>query len=321
MTDRRADLVLEGGGAKGVALAGAIAELDDAGYRFQRIAGTSVGALIGALLAAGMPARELEATARRLDLTEVAPPSRWARLGRWPRKLAVLLELGIHDHRPLRAWLTALLDSYGVRTFDDLRIDDPEGDLRPERRFRLVVTAADVTRGRFVRLPWDASDYGLDPGELLVADAVAASAALPLAFEPVRLRTRGGREAVLVDGGLVSRFPIDIFDRHDGRTPRWPSIGLKLSAVPAPNGFRIRHPVDGPFSYLNALLNTTVNSWDQRHLEDPSILARTVFVDTSDVSTLDFSLAPQLRHELVDRGRAAARAWLEERPIPDGPAI
>lgn len=310
----RADLVLEGGGAKGVALAGALGELDAAGFRFQRIAGTSVGALIGALVAAGMPPAELAGMARRLDLGTIAPPSRWSRLGRWPRRLAVLFELGAHDHQPLRAWLTRELARYGVRTFDDLRIDDPDSGLRPERRFRLVVTAADVTRGRFVRLPWDAADYGLEPGELLVADAVAASAALPLAFEPVRLRTRGGQQAVLVDGGLLSRFPIDVFDRFDGRPPRWPTVGVKLSATPAPEGFRIRHPVHGPWSYLNALLATAVASWDERHLEDPAVLERTVFIDTSDVSTLDLSVTAQTRHQLVDRGRAAARAWLDARP-------
>ncbi len=313
----RADLVLEGGGAKGIALAGAIAELDDAGYRFQRIAGTSVGAIIAALLAAGMSPRELETTARQLNLNEVAPPSRWSRLGNWPRKLAVLFELGVHDHRPLRRWLTRQLAAYGVRTFADLRIDDPDGHLRPERRFKLVVTAADVTRGRFVRFPWDAADYGLDPGELLVADAVAASAALPLAFEPVRLRTGSGRHAVLVDGGLLSRFPIDVFDRFDGLPSRWPTVGLKLSATPDADGFVVRHPVHGPWSYLNALLGTAVASWDQRHLEDPAIIDRTVFIDTSDVSTLDFELSPRLRDDLVDRGRAAARVWLSSGPEPE----
>lgn len=310
----RADLVLEGGGAKGVALAGAIAEMSDSGYRFQRIAGTSVGALIGALLAAGMPMAQLEATARRLDLNEIAPPSRWSRMGPWPRKMAVLFELGVHDHGPLRAWLTEQLAEFGVRTFADLRIDDPGGNLRPERRFRLVVTAADVTRGRFVRLPWDAADYGLEPGAMVVADAVAASAALPLAFEPVRLRTSEGRHAVLVDGGLLSRFPIDVFDRHDGQPARWPTVGLKLSATPEPDGFVIRNPVRGPRSYLNALLKTAVASWDQRHLEDPTVIDRTVFIDTSDVPTLDFSLSPRLRAELIVRGRRAARAWLDEHP-------
>ena len=39
-----ADLVLEGGGVKGIGLAGAVLALDQAGYRFQRVAGTSAGA-------------------------------------------------------------------------------------------------------------------------------------------------------------------------------------------------------------------------------------------------------------------------------------
>jgi NTE family protein len=309
----RADLVLEGGGAKGVALAGAAAELHDAGYRFARVAGTSVGALVGALLAAGMPPPELAAMARGLDLVTIAPLSRWSRLGRFGRKLAVLFERGVYDHAPLRRWLTRELARYGVRTFGDLRIDDPEADLPAGRNYRLVVTAADITRGRPVRLPWDAVDYGLDPDELPIADAVAASAALPLAFEPVRLRTATGDEAVLVDGGLLSRFPIDVFDRTDERPARWPTIGLKLSAVPEEGGSLIRHPVTGPLSYLQALLATAVASWDVRHLDDPAVIARTVFIDTSDVSTLDFSLPPEVRDDLVDRGHVAARTWFDDR--------
>lgn len=309
-----ADLVLEGGGAKGVALAGAAAELHDAGYRFQRIAGTSVGAIVGALLAAGMPPAELEAEARRLDLIAIAPLSRWSRFGRWGRKAAVLFELGVYDHGPLRRWLTRELARFGVRTFGDLRIDDPDADFVSGRNYRLVVTATDITRGRPVRLPWDAAQYGLDPDELMIADAVAASAALPLAFEPVRLPTPSGDDAVLVDGGLLSRFPIDVFDRTDGRAARWPTVGLKLSAVPEEDGFVVRHRVTGPLSYLQALLGTAVASWDVRHLDDPAVVDRTVFVDTSDVSTLDFSLSRELREDLVDRGRAAARDWLADDP-------
>jgi NTE family protein len=311
----RSDLVLEGGGAKGVALAGAVAELHDAGYRFQRIAGTSVGALVGALLAAGMPVPELEATARRLDLARIAPLSRWSRFGRWGRKAAVLLERGVYDHAPMRRWLTRELARYGARTFGDLRIDDPDGGLADGRNYRLVVTAVDITRGRPIRLPWDLADYGLDPDEFPIADAVAASAALPLAFEPVRLRTADGEEAVLVDGGLLSRFPIDVFDRTDDQPARWPTVGIKLSAVPDDAGFVVRHRVTGPLSYLRALLGTAVASWDVRHLDDPAVVSRTVFVDTSDVSTLDFSLPQHVRDDLVDRGRTAAASWLAEAAV------
>src|ERR1700727_1821372 len=47
-----ADLVLEGGGVKGIGLAGAILVLAEAGYRFPRTAGTSAGAIAAVLVAA-----------------------------------------------------------------------------------------------------------------------------------------------------------------------------------------------------------------------------------------------------------------------------
>jgi NTE family protein len=44
-----ADLVLAGGGVKGIGHAGAVAALRDAGYTFPRVAGTSAGSIVGAL--------------------------------------------------------------------------------------------------------------------------------------------------------------------------------------------------------------------------------------------------------------------------------
>ena len=51
-TSERADLVLSGGGVKGIALAGSVSALINAGYQPHRISGTSAGALVGAVLAA-----------------------------------------------------------------------------------------------------------------------------------------------------------------------------------------------------------------------------------------------------------------------------
>ena len=55
-----ADLVLEGGGVKGIALVGAISVLEERGYGFRRVAGTSAGAIVGALVAAGHARRRPE---------------------------------------------------------------------------------------------------------------------------------------------------------------------------------------------------------------------------------------------------------------------
>ena len=86
-----------------------------------------------------------------------------------------------------------------------------------------------MTTGQLVRLPWDYRRvYGLDPDEQSVADAVRASMSIPFFFRPVTLTSAAGRTSTLVDGGLLSNFPIDSLDRRDGKTPRWPSFGVTV---------------------------------------------------------------------------------------------
>lgn len=66
-----ADLVLEGGGVKGLGTAGAVLGLLDAGYRFQRVAGTSVGAVAACFAAAGADSARFRDIVGRLDLSRV----------------------------------------------------------------------------------------------------------------------------------------------------------------------------------------------------------------------------------------------------------
>ncbi len=58
--DKRVDLVFEGGGVKGIGLAGAFSFLDDHGLEPQRLAGTSPGAITAALVAVGYCGDELK---------------------------------------------------------------------------------------------------------------------------------------------------------------------------------------------------------------------------------------------------------------------
>ena len=71
-----ADLVLEGGGVKGVGLVGAISVLEEHGYEFQRIAGTSAGAIVGAMVAAGIPIADLQQIMWKVDYNKLprTPP-------------------------------------------------------------------------------------------------------------------------------------------------------------------------------------------------------------------------------------------------------
>src|SRR5262245_35242807 len=100
-----ADLVLEGGGVKGIALAGAVAALEQRGYRFHKVAGTSAGAIVGALVAAGASGRRLREIMEDLNYQRFRDPSLVGRLGPLGIAAEVLIRKGWCRGMYLRSWL------------------------------------------------------------------------------------------------------------------------------------------------------------------------------------------------------------------------
>ena len=321
--DLRADLVLEGGGVKGTALVGAITALERRGYQFPRVAGTSAGAIVGAFVAAGADATQLRDLMDDLDFRRV--PDRRG-LERLPllfgpgALLSLTFEGGIFEGTYLRDWIhRQLKEVCRVEHFGQLRRSDADGTMPPEQSYKLMVTATDVTRGELIRLPWDYSNYGLPPDDQLVADAVRASMSIPLYFEPVTLEdSSSGQLSTIVDGGLLSNFPIDAFDRTDAAEPRWPTFGIKLApALPAGNSSLLpllgllRGPFRPPLLVLaEALVTTAIVGRDQGYLRQPWVAARTILVDTGEVSVIDFGLSAAKRDALFGGGFAAMDRFL-----------
>lgn len=312
----KADLVLEGGGVKGIGLVGAIARLEE-DFEIARVAGTSVGSIVGSLVAAGYSGTELVDEVFAFPFQKVQDPDPIDRLPVLGPLLSIAADRGVWNTTFVRDYLAELLAAKGVHTFADLRLPDAGSSLTRERRYRLVVTATDVTAGELLYLPWDyQSHFGLDPDEQSVADAVAASIAIPFFFEPVTLTdARNGDEHVLVDGGALSNFPISVFDRTDGEPPRWPTFGLKIMPR-LPEGaaglvpFAGRIPIPG-VRHLEALIATVIVGRDQTFLSQPCVAARTMQLDTAGVGVVDFHLPDEDKRLLRDRGRQAADTFLE----------
>lgn len=311
----KADLVCEGGGVKGVGLTGAALRLHQAGYTFPRIAGTSAGAVVGAVLAglqaAGEPLDRAADIARSLDYGRFRDSGRIGRLlgplGFLADSASLLVESGLYEGEYVRDWIRGVLADLGVRTFGDLRESDTGSALPPQRSYRLVVTASDLSRQRLVRLPWDYPEYGLDPDEVPVADAVRASASIPFFFEPVQMRTPQGT-STLVDGALLSNYPLDIFDREDGRPARWPTLGIRLTS---PLGEpRSSQPVRGPVSLALAVVQTTLEASQAQHVAGACDIDRSIFVDTSPVSVIDFDITAAQQEALYMAGWQAAEKFL-----------
>ena len=313
---KRADVVLSGGGVKFIGLVGAIVALMDAGYSIKRVSGVSAGSVVAAILAAGSKDGQLTGEEVK-ELAFSVPLSKWRDAGPVPYLGAawgLVRDTSMYRGDAAYDWIRSELKNLGVTTFGDLALD--EDQLLEGRRYKLVVTVADVTAAQLVRLPWDYPRlYGLDPDEQLVADAVRASMAIPFFYRPVRLTSASGETSTLVDGGVLSNFPIDTFDRSDGKSPRWPTFGITVLPR-ATEGIGAVMPVLKPLrlfeqtALLESLLTTMLAGHDQAHLNQPWVNARAIAVESANVGVLDFDIGRGRLEELYDNGYAAAQEFL-----------
>lgn len=304
----RVDLVFEGGGVKGIGLAGALCVLEERGFRPQNLAGTSAGAIAAVLHAAGYGARELSDEIFSLDYRAFQDRAWEDEVPLVGAPLSILKDRGLYEGRALEAWMRERLAARGVRTFGDLVHPLYADDER--FRWRAQVVASDLTARRLLVLPRDARTFGVEPDDLDVALAVRMSAAVPFYFEPVRLTDREtGREHLVVDGGMLSSFPVWIFD-VDGE-PDWPTFGLKLVEPEprAPLGEHGGPEGGGVVGFVKALVGTMLEAHDRLYLEQADF-ARTIPIPTLGVRTTEFDLAPERAAALHEAGRRAAEEFL-----------
>lgn len=298
----RCDLVLGGGGIRGLAHIGALESLEDHGYEVERVAGASAGAVLGAFIVAGLRAPQVAERFAELDFRSFALADVLARLSS-KRGIGGIVDRLSKDRVDPLEWIREVLDAGGIRTFGDLRAD--ADDEPPERSYRLVVRCLDVVHRRVVRLPWDYPRYGLEPDEQPVAEAVRASMSIPFVYQPVTLGDPGTEAAgLLIDGGLTSGFPVSIFDRPDGAEPRWPTFGIRLLARERPQE-GLPNDAATTRMILEALLDASdllepLTTCDER---------RTVRIDVSEVGALEVDI--DAGDEVVARGRSEMDAFLD----------
>ena len=260
-----ADGVFEGGGVKGLALVGGLLEFADHGYTdWVNVAGTSAGAIVAAYLATGHSAEQAKAL---LEATDFATFEDFGRGGLLVGGIVDLLaHHGLAHGQVFHEWFNRAV---GGQTFADIE--------KGGRTLKLI--ASDTTRHQMLVLPEDLAQFldprsgsPIDPGLTLVADAVRMSMSIPYFFTPITLVHGTTREAcTIVDGGVVSNFPVWIFDvdrgrhaahlrlppgRRRGRRGR-PPAGLRASPVGGRDGrgplrdrerrlrHRVRHSLHG----------------------------------------------------------------------------
>jgi len=314
-----ADLVFEGGGVKGIGLAGAFAALQERHVTPKGLAGTSAGAITAALVAAGYSSTELDTILKKIpfaDFKDEGPEDKIPLIG---RGVSLLLKRGVYEGKFFQRWIAELLEAKAITKFGQL-VD--EGADNPKHRYRLQVIASDVTHRRMLVLPNDAGHLGIDPDDLEIAYAVRMSMSIPIFFQPVVHRNREtGEDHVIVDGGMLSNFPVWLFDR-EGQEPRWPTFGLLL-VEPDPKkaiGHRLAAEELGPkpgslVDYVKSLALTMMDAHDRLYLEKATY-ARTIPIPTLGVGTTEFDITDERVGALYESGHQAASDFLDHWNFP-----
>ena len=298
-----ADAVFEGGGVKGIGLVGAVAVVEEQGYSWANVAGTSAGAIVAALLAAGYEAQELRNIITELNYNDFKDSSLLDRIPLAGPLASVIFEKGLYEGKFCKNWMKELLDKKGVETFGDLLV---EGEKDDRYRFKLRVIVSDISRGRLMVLPQDIAEFGIRPEDLNVALAVRMSMSIPFFYEPVKIRNMTtGEASYIVDGGLLSNFPVWLFDSDE---PEWPTFGFKL-VEPGEEG-QVPNKIRGPVSLLAALFSTMMQAHDARYIKDAQFV-RTIPIPTLGIGTTEFDITRERSEELYQSGRKAAEDFFK----------
>lgn len=315
-----ADGVFEGGGVRGVAFLGALRCCNDLGIRWRKLAGTSAGAITAAVLATDLSIDDLENLLGQLDYSTFlsqkssplivnGDPADDLQSPAWTLFfLTVSRQMGEYSSLPFRQWLETTLAQGNLHTFADVKkVKDRE----------LKVVISNLSRGEMLVLPDDLQLHESADTDALyeqlrlknaedfsVAEAVRLSMSIPLFFEPGKL----GND-LIVDGGILSNFPLWIYDRQSGSTPvapRWFTFGFRL----VDTGIEQQVNINSPVSILAAMFRTMMKARDRYHQREMD-KGRVINIDVTDagVTTTDFNLDADRKAKLYRLGYLSTKRF------------
>ncbi|WP_308991533.1 patatin-like phospholipase family protein [Mariniflexile litorale] len=193
--DVKVGLVLSGGGAKGLAHIGVLKVIDSLGVKIDYVAGTSMGAIIGALYASGYTGNQLDSIFKEIDFDRLINDD-------LPRASKAFYE---RDNS----------EKYAVTLpFENFKIKLPSALSRGQNTYglfaRLTLHVSEINNFNELPIPFFCIATNIETGQAVILDSgnltqsIMASGALPSLFQPVTINNQ-----VLIDGGVVNNYPID----------------------------------------------------------------------------------------------------------------
>lgn len=305
------NLVFEGGGVKGIAYGGAIEALQQQGIlsSILRIGGTSAGAIASSLLACGADVQALR------GMLEATPFDRFADRGfGYVRATHRLLnDYGWYKGDRFIEWMQGNLEiACGEPniTFSELFAKHQQ---QPDRYRRLFIIGTNLSKQRS-----EVFSHLTTP-DMPIWLAVRISMSIPLYFQSVKYRGD-----VYVDGGVTWNFPINLFDQarfmtcdpclDEAVAYNRETLGIRVAGRLPELGEPPLHPepraINNLKDYTTTLVNYLWETVNRQHLREHD-WHRMVFIDTSEISPVDFALAKADIALLLQRGETGVNRYMD----------
>lgn len=312
---------MEGGGVKGFAYVGAFEVLDSLGIlqNIQRVGGSSVGAIQAMLLATGYTTAEMKTIAANIPLKTF---NDGFILGGFHR---MKTKLGFFKGKAVTAWIDTLIKRKTGNANITFREFHQQKDAKHYKD--LYITGSDLTY-QCMRI----FSYETYP-DMKIKDAVRISMSVPLYFQPVYINDSGflvkrndtGHVHLMADGGLLSNYPITIFDDEkygdcitaNNKKQNSQTLGLILEK-PEQIAYSKEHkgnyplPVTTVRSYFMAMYHTLVDK-PNPELTDSASLHRTIMISNLNISGRVRKISNETVTRFVQSGREGVRAFFREK--------
>ncbi len=312
------NLVLEGGGIRGIAYVGAIQELEmqDKIQSIKRVGGTSAGAITALLLSLGYNAQEMDSILFETNFGSFNQ-GQFIFIGGISR---MFKRYGWYRHERFRKWLEQLIigkTGSPNLTFDNLRELSSSNSQYKE----LFVVGTSLTK----QAPITFSHHSFP--DMPISDAVLISMSVPLYFEAVFMEPDGtvvpAKKAsdschVMIDGGVVANYPIHIFDKEpfvQGNEINNQTLGLRLESDEQYT-YQKSHEGLAPQQihsikdYTNAFYTLIIEQLNRQQLQKED-WNRTISIPTRGIGPKVKRLSKEQKTLLTEAGKTGVRDYFD----------
>lgn len=321
------NLVLEGGGIRGLAYAGAIKVLEEKNIlkNIENVAGTSAGAISALMIALNYSSEEIDSILYSLKIQRFNDGKNiFSKIRR------VKKEYGIFKGDSFEKWISTLLQNktrHSDLTFSQLhRLHITNPDFRD-----VFCVGTNVGKQKLQIFSWQYTP------DMQIKTAIHISMCIPVYFKPVAVDSNWKEVSIkktkstydlYVDGGMLCNYPVNIFDTcANGGNPllcddvkyNYQTLGLKLESSEQIDQFNknntdiASYKITSVNDYVVALINLMTETLNRKTPGLKNETGRTVYISYNDIFGKPRKVSAATKKILFDNGVAAMEKFLNEK--------